>query len=114
MHVSHLEILSPIISDCQRISAVILHTPAASKLHRLRIRLTPDNSFLSAQVPTFAYEKRLSRIETLRLAITYIAFMVELLSGPQEGGEQHLGCRALPAPCYPCPAGVPFSQLRSI
>ncbi|KYM84165.1 Protein Fer3 [Atta colombica] len=30
-------------------------------------------------VPTFAYEKRLSRIETLRLAITYIAFMGELL-----------------------------------
>ena len=66
------------------------------------------------QVPTFAYEKRLSRIETLRLAITYIAFMAELLSGPPEGGEQHLTCRPLPAPCYPCPAGVPFSQLRSI
>lgn len=33
------------------------------------------------QVPTFAYEKRLSRIETLRLAITYIGFMTEILSG---------------------------------
>lgn len=33
------------------------------------------------QVPTFAYEKRLSRIETLRLAITYIGFMSEILSG---------------------------------
>lgn len=33
------------------------------------------------QVPTFAYEKRLSRIETLRLAITYIGFMSELLAG---------------------------------
>ena len=32
------------------------------------------------QVPTFAYEKRLSRIETLRLAITYISFMGDLLS----------------------------------
>lgn len=32
------------------------------------------------QVPTFAYEKRLSRIETLRLAITYIGFMSELLA----------------------------------
>ena len=31
-------------------------------------------------MPTFAYEKRLSRIETLRLAITYITFMDELLS----------------------------------
>ena len=36
----------------------------------------------SAQVPTFAYEKRLSRIETLRLAITYISFMIELVEGP--------------------------------
>jgi hypothetical protein len=34
------------------------------------------------QVPTFAYEKRLSRIETLRLAITYISFMDELLATP--------------------------------
>lgn len=33
------------------------------------------------QVPTFAYEKRLSRIETLRLAITYIGFMSEIMAG---------------------------------
>jgi hypothetical protein len=38
--------------------------------------------FHSFQVPTFAYEKRLSRIETLRLAITYISFMIELVEGP--------------------------------
>ena len=37
------------------------------------------------QVPTFAYEKRLSRIETLRLAITYISFMDELLATPVSG-----------------------------
>lgn len=36
---------------------------------------------LRRKVPTFAYEKRLSRIETLRLAITYIGFMTELLTG---------------------------------
>ncbi|KAJ6655105.1 hypothetical protein lerEdw1_006009 [Lerista edwardsae] len=36
---------------------------------------------LRKKVPTFAYEKRLSRIETLRLAIVYIAFMTELLDG---------------------------------
>lgn len=38
-----------------------------------------DVVYLDFKVPTFAYEKRLSRIETLRLAITYIAFMGELL-----------------------------------
>ena len=37
---------------------------------------------LRSKVPTFAYEKRLSRIETLRLAITYISFMDELLAAP--------------------------------
>ncbi|XP_042673441.1 fer3-like protein [Centrocercus urophasianus] len=36
---------------------------------------------LRKKVPTFAYEKRLSRIETLRLAIVYISFMTELLNG---------------------------------
>ncbi|XP_046810038.1 protein Fer3-like [Lucilia cuprina] len=36
---------------------------------------------LRRKLPTFAYEKRLSRIETLRFAITYIGFMTELLTG---------------------------------
>ncbi|CAG7729076.1 unnamed protein product [Allacma fusca] len=38
---------------------------------------------LRPKVPTFAYEKRLSRIETLRLAITYISFMSDLLAAPE-------------------------------
>ncbi|XP_005445155.1 fer3-like protein [Falco rusticolus] len=41
---------------------------------------------LRKKVPTFAYEKRLSRIETLRLAIVYISFMTELLGGC--GGQE--------------------------
>ncbi|XP_077978650.1 uncharacterized protein LOC144434070 [Glandiceps talaboti] len=36
---------------------------------------------LRKHVPTFAYEKRLSRIETLRLAIVYISFMIDVLNG---------------------------------
>ncbi|GCB61234.1 hypothetical protein scyTo_0012877 [Scyliorhinus torazame] len=39
---------------------------------------------LRKKVPTFAYEKRLSRIETLRLAIVYISFMTELLSNKEK------------------------------
>ncbi|XP_053324095.1 fer3-like protein [Spea bombifrons] len=39
---------------------------------------------LRKKVPTFAYEKRLSRIETLRLAIVYISFMTELLNTPEK------------------------------
>ncbi|XP_059148738.1 neurogenic differentiation factor 6-A-like [Physella acuta] len=36
---------------------------------------------LRQRIPTFAYEKRLSRIETLRLAISYISFMASILNG---------------------------------
>ena len=32
-------------------------------------------------LPTFSYERKLSRIETLRLAITYIGFLREILEG---------------------------------
>lgn len=46
---------------------------------------------LRKRVPTFAYEKKLSRIETLKLAVTYIKFMTELLekedAKPQGGGD---------------------------
>ncbi|NP_001095279.1 fer3-like protein [Xenopus tropicalis] len=38
---------------------------------------------LRKKVPTFAYEKRLSRIETLRLAIVYISFMTEMLKNSE-------------------------------
>ncbi|KAJ3609236.1 hypothetical protein NHX12_023760 [Muraenolepis orangiensis] len=34
---------------------------------------------LRRKVPAFAYEKRLSRVDTLRLAVVYISFMTELL-----------------------------------
>ncbi|GFR87322.1 Hlh transcription factor fer3-like 116 [Elysia marginata] len=40
---------------------------------------------LRQRIPTFAYEKRLSRIETLRLAMAYISFMADILSGQDAG-----------------------------
>ena len=36
---------------------------------------------LRRRVPAFPHEKRLSRIQTLRLALTYISFMTEILTG---------------------------------
>lgn len=36
---------------------------------------------LRKRLPAFNYEKRLSRIETLRLAMTYISFMKEVSVG---------------------------------
>lgn len=41
---------------------------------------------LRKRVPTFAYEKKLSRIETLRLAVTYIKFMGDLIGTFSEKG----------------------------
>lgn len=36
---------------------------------------------LRQSIPTFAYEKRLSRIETLRLTLAYISFLTAVLRG---------------------------------
>lgn len=59
-----------------------LQHPVSSS-HKFILFFLPILAFdkLRRKVPTFAYEKRLSRIETLRLAITYIQFMTELLTG---------------------------------
>ena len=45
---------------------------------------------LRQHMPTFAYEKRLSRIETLRLAISYIGFMTDIVNG--KNSEQSPFC----------------------
>ena len=54
----------------------------AANIRERRRMFNLNESFdrLRTQIPTFPYEKRLSRIETLRLAISYISFMDELLS----------------------------------
>ena len=53
---------------------------------------------LRNKVPTFAYEKRLSRIETLRLAITYISFMDELVTANgASNNTNNNGPRKVPA-----------------
>ncbi|XP_061399658.1 protein Fer3-like [Musca vetustissima] len=57
----------------------------AANIRERRRMLNLNEAFdkLRPKVPTFAYEKRLSRIETLRLAITYIGFMQDLLNGTE-------------------------------
>jgi hypothetical protein len=69
---------------------------------------------LRRKVPTFAYEKRLSRIETLRLAITYISFMSELLTGGGKTGVVD-GVRG-PSPLFPITAQrdyIPYSLVQN-
>ena len=61
-------------------------TPAqrhAANVRERRRMCSLNSAFdrLRRRVPAFPHEKRLSRIQTLRLAMTYIAFMTEMLTG---------------------------------
>ena len=55
---------------------------AANKRERKRMmNLNSAFDALKEKVPTFSYEGQLSRIETLKLTMTYISFMTDLLQG---------------------------------
>ncbi|XP_012217261.1 heart- and neural crest derivatives-expressed protein 2-like isoform X2 [Linepithema humile] len=60
----------------------MLRSLAVLVLHLLCARLCINSAFdeLRVHVPTFPYEKRLSKIDTLRLAIAYIALLREVLA----------------------------------
>lgn len=63
----------------RRIATVAQRRAANIRERRRMFNLNSAFDKLRKKVPTFAYEKRLSRIDTLRLAMTYIRFMSELL-----------------------------------
>ncbi|XP_066148865.1 protein Fer3-like [Euwallacea fornicatus] len=65
----------------RRVATMAQRRAANIRERRRMFNLNEAFDKLRRKVPTFAYEKRLSRIETLRLAITYISFMTELLHG---------------------------------
>lgn len=65
----------------RRVASLAQRRAANIRERRRMFNLNEAFDKLRRKVPTFAYEKRLSRIETLRLAITYISFMSELLTG---------------------------------
>ena len=66
----------------RRRTATVAQRRAANIRERRRMfNLNEAFDTLRKIVPTFAYEKRLSRIETLRLAITYISFMSDVVKG---------------------------------
>ncbi|KAM8980608.1 fer3-like protein [Sarcophilus harrisii] len=66
----------------KRKRVITLAQRQAANIRERKRMLNLNEAFdqLRKKVPTFAYEKRLSRIETLRLAIVYISFMTELLA----------------------------------
>ncbi|XP_015240214.1 PREDICTED: transcription factor 21-like [Cyprinodon variegatus] len=70
----------------RRTRRLVLHQPYKVQRHAANIRerkrmLSINSAFeeLRCHVPTFPYEKRLSKIDTLRLAIAYIALLREIL-----------------------------------
>ncbi|GLG93622.1 hypothetical protein R5R35_008689 [Gryllus longicercus] len=98
----------------RRVATMAQRRAANIRERRRMFNLNEAFDKLRRKVPTFAYEKRLSRIETLRLAITYISFMSELLSG---GGKT---CGADPvrgsSPIFPVAAQrdyIPYSLIQS-
>lgn len=65
----------------RRVATIAQRRAANIRERRRMFNLNSAFDKLRKKVPTFAYEKRLSRIETLRLAIMYIAFMTEVVRG---------------------------------
>ncbi|XP_041858372.1 fer3-like protein [Melanotaenia boesemani] len=100
---TELDVLSPAVGICaegdsssadetqevtkRRMRRLVPHQPYKVQRHAANIRerkrmLSINSAFeeLRCHVPTFPYEKRLSKIDTLRLAIAYIALLREILS----------------------------------
>ncbi len=71
----------------------------AANIRERRRMMSLNEAFdiLRQTVPTFHYEKKLSRIETLRLAIGYIFFMTEILNGKEPKDISMLPTRQ---PCF--------------
>ncbi|KAH3721626.1 hypothetical protein DPMN_064562 [Dreissena polymorpha] len=61
---------------------------AANQRERRRMQSINDAfEGLRAHIPTLPYEKRLSKVDTLRLAIGYIGFLAEMLSATSDGEQ---------------------------
>ncbi|XP_054715593.1 heart- and neural crest derivatives-expressed protein 1-like [Uloborus diversus] len=82
----------------RRVATVAQRRAANIRERRRMFNLNSAFDKLRKKVPTFAYEKRLSRIETLRLAIMYIAFMTEVIRGGK--GPDHHDMPLVPPGAY--------------
>ncbi|PSN36012.1 Protein Fer3, partial [Blattella germanica] len=98
----------------RRVATMAQRRAANIRERRRMFNLNEAFDKLRRKVPTFAYEKRLSRIETLRLAITYISFMSELLTGGGKSGVVD-GVR-VQSPIFPVSAQrdyIPYSLVQN-
>lgn len=67
----------------KRVQSVMQRKAANVRERRRMFHLNEAFDELRKRLPAFNYEKRLSRIETLRLAMTYIAFMKDVSDGKE-------------------------------
>ena len=78
----------------KRVATMAQRRAANIRERRRMFNLNEAFDDLRKRVPTFAYEKRLSRIETLRLAIAYISFMSDLVKGKEPHEIRLAGIRS--------------------
>ncbi|XP_076460524.1 uncharacterized protein LOC143293507 [Babylonia areolata] len=81
----------------RRVPTVAQRRAANIRERRRMFSLNEAFDRLRRRIPTFAYEKRLSRIETLRLAISYIGFMSEIVNGVDPSKVRFTGQRTFSA-----------------
>lgn len=74
----------------KRVQSVLQRKAANVRERRRMFHLNEAFDELRKRLPAFNYEKRLSRIETLRLAMTYIAFMKDVSDGKEPDKVQLL------------------------
>lgn len=79
--------LSATAKKRKRVATVAQRRAANIRERRRMFNLNEAFDKLRRKVPTFAYEKRLSRIETLRLAITYISFMDQVIRNESKSSQ---------------------------
>ena len=81
----------------RRVPTVAQRRAANIRERRRMFSLNEAFDRLRRRIPTFAYEKRLSRIETLRLAISYIGFMSDIVNGVDPSKVRFSANRPFPA-----------------
>lgn len=66
-----------------------VHQRQAANMRERRRMQSINDAFdgLRAHIPTLPYEKRLSKVDTLRLAIGYIGFLTELVDSGRHPGD---------------------------
>ena len=85
----------------KRVQNVIQRKAANVRERRRMFHLNEAFDELRKRLPAFNYEKRLSRIETLRLAMTYIAFMKDVSDGKEPDAVQLLQIQRKSEQQYP-------------